>query len=319
MIRKYSVVIPLFNKEKHIERALHSAIRALAGYPSEIIIVNDGSTDYGPKIVEPVIQHANNIRLYSQPNQGVSAARNRGMRMASNEFILLLDADDEWTPEFVEIIDRLITKFPHAALYGTAYLDVWAEGKGRSPKYHNVPSSADGGVLISYFDTLSKVSAPIWSSAVCIRKSVLEQVGGFPEGVHHGEDKIFWARVAKDYPVAWTKQVGAYRYRNAENRSNSSWRAESATAYLEEIEGFLKLPDLSPALKTDLNKSITAEKKWLCKQMILNGYKRDAFQYLKQVIRENGFLDNYALLMRFLSPRWFYSVARGARNLTRRI
>jgi len=94
-----SVIIPLYNKEKYIERAL-SSVLAQTYPPLEIIVIDDGSTDNGP---EKVIALNNPmITLVRQENRGPGAARNAGLAIARGKYIAFLDADDEWYPLFLE-------------------------------------------------------------------------------------------------------------------------------------------------------------------------------------------------------------------------
>jgi glycosyltransferase involved in cell wall biosynthesis len=94
-----SVVIPLYNKGKYIERAL-SSVLAQTHLPIEIIVVDDGSTDLGP---ERVIAFNNPIiTLVKQDNRGPGAARNRGLAIAKGKYVAFLDADDEWLPSFLK-------------------------------------------------------------------------------------------------------------------------------------------------------------------------------------------------------------------------
>jgi glycosyltransferase involved in cell wall biosynthesis len=94
-----SVVIPLYNKGKYIERALTSVL-AQTRPPLEIIVVDDGSTDDGPgKVLDLGSQK---IRLIRQENRGPGAARNAGLALARGKYVSFLDADDEWLPSFLD-------------------------------------------------------------------------------------------------------------------------------------------------------------------------------------------------------------------------
>jgi glycosyltransferase involved in cell wall biosynthesis len=94
-----SVVIPLYNKEKYIKRALFSVL-AQTSPPLETIVVDDGSTDDGPEKVKSF--NNPNIILIRQENKGPGAARNAGLAKAKGKYITFLDADDEWMPQFLE-------------------------------------------------------------------------------------------------------------------------------------------------------------------------------------------------------------------------
>ena len=93
-----SVIIPLYNKEDYISRAIDSVLRQTFK-DFELIIVNDGSTDQGPGIARNF--HDRRIRVIDQQNSGEGAARNRGVAEARAELVAFLDADDEWESSFL--------------------------------------------------------------------------------------------------------------------------------------------------------------------------------------------------------------------------
>ncbi len=94
-----SVIIPLYNKGRYIERAL-SSVLAQTFPPLEIIVVDDGSTDEGP---EKVLCFGDpRISLIRQENRGPGAARNAGLAIAKGKYVTFLDADDEWLPSFLD-------------------------------------------------------------------------------------------------------------------------------------------------------------------------------------------------------------------------
>jgi len=115
---EFSVVIPLYNKDKHITRAINSVLNQ-SYRKFEIIVVDDGSTDSG--VIEVKKINDSRIRLVQQINLGVSSARNKGISLAKYNFVGFLDADDAWKPDFLETIYFLIKKYPEAGAYATAY------------------------------------------------------------------------------------------------------------------------------------------------------------------------------------------------------
>ena len=112
-----SVVIPLYNKERYIHRAVESVLSQKIA-PDEVIIVDDGSTDGGAREVKKISDFR--IRLVQQSNSGECAARNRGIDEARNELVAFLDADDEWKPDFLAQIHRLMNNFPDCCLLYTS-------------------------------------------------------------------------------------------------------------------------------------------------------------------------------------------------------
>src|SRR5574344_1434815 len=99
-----SVVIPLYNKERYIERAIRSVLNQ-SFQDFEIIVVNDGSTDQSVTIVKDI--NDSRIRIINQKNGGVSSARNKGISEAKYAIVAFLDADDVWKENHLEVIVEL--------------------------------------------------------------------------------------------------------------------------------------------------------------------------------------------------------------------
>ncbi|HNW77058.1 MAG TPA: glycosyltransferase family A protein, partial [Bacteroidales bacterium] len=160
-----SVVIPLYNKEKTIKRALDSIMKQTV-LPQEIIVVDDGSTDGSRAVVEQ--EHNPLVMLFCQENSGVSAARNRGIREARGAWIAFLDADDEWEPGYLEQIDRMIRQFPSSIGAATAYFLGNEQGSKRRMTLRKLPFTTESGVLSNYFQVAVHSDPPVWTSAVCV-------------------------------------------------------------------------------------------------------------------------------------------------------
>jgi len=212
---EFSIIIPLYNKGKEVKRAIKSVLNQKY-QRFEIIVINDGSTDDGPDIVKQI--NDPRIRLISQPNSGVSVARNAGINASTYDHIAFLDADDAWKSNYLEIIKNLIIGFPDAGAYATAYEMVNADGKVVLPKYMGIPKGPWEGYIPSYFYSALGTS-PVWTSAVTIPKKVFDVVGQFPEGIEIGEDKELWERIALKYKIVFTNQIGATYFLNASNRA----------------------------------------------------------------------------------------------------
>ena len=182
-----SVVIPLYNKKKYILRAINSVLRQ--SYSEiELIIVDDGSTDGSADIVRSVID--NRIRLYSQKNNGVSAARNFGVKKAKAKWVAFLDADDEYEPEFIRECYLFIEKNKQHSLsmVGSNYYI-------GSKSCIAVDISLQSGVY-DYFELFENRQSPNNSSSTIVNKELFKQVHGFPEGVKLFEDWITWFKLS---------------------------------------------------------------------------------------------------------------------------
>ncbi len=187
-----SIVIPLYNKENTIARALDSVL-VQTFQDFEVVVVDDGSTDEGATVVEGYADPR--IRLIRQANAGVSAARNKGVAEAKGEYVAFLDADDEWMPEFLAEIVALQQEFPECRAQATRYI-LNSRGKKSSITLRKIPFLGERGVLTNYFEVASCSHPPVWTSAVCIERELLQEFGVFPIGITSGEDLLTWARIA---------------------------------------------------------------------------------------------------------------------------
>ena len=210
MTLKFSIIIPLFNKAPYIKKALDSIVSQT--YTDwECIIVDDGSTDGSAAICEEYLStlysvpntRIENIRLISQPNSGVAAARNNGVKQSNGQFLCFLDADDWWKPTFLEEMDRLIAEYPDAGLYASNYI-YYKPGKT------HVALSLPRGYMDYPKAYYEGDAMPVWTGATCMPRKVFDDMGGFPFGIKLGEDFLLWAKTAIHYPIAFSEKPLAY-------------------------------------------------------------------------------------------------------------
>ncbi|KAF1079005.1 glycosyltransferase family 2 protein [Methanogenium sp. MK-MG] len=248
---KVSVVIPLYNKEPHIARALNSVLSQTV-QDFEVIVVDDGSTDGGAEVVRSFDDQR--IRLIQQENQGVSAARNWGIEAAEAELIAFLDADDEWLPGFLETIQRMREKFANIGAYATAYMICEDNFEKRIAKYKGLPSAPWEGIIPNYFYSMVFGEPPICSSVVAIPKQVFLNIGLFSTESKMGEDLDMWFRIALKYPIAFSYNIGAIYHRESINRAcNDISNFEKGSPIIETAQIALK-EDITP-----LNKELILE------------------------------------------------------------
>lgn len=210
----FSVVIPLYNKGPHIASTLDTVL-AQTLPAVEIIVVDDGSTDNGPDVVQLYIKQG--VRLVRQSNQGVSVARNMGLQLAASAYVAFLDADDQWAPNHIATLAELIALCPNAALLSTAHV-IRREGQLIHPRSACVQGWL--GQVDDFFMAFSKGLSLVNSSTACVRKDALLAVGGFPVGMRRGEDVVAWIKLALKYPVAHAARVTAVFNQEAVNRSD---------------------------------------------------------------------------------------------------
>ncbi len=182
-----SVVIPLFNKEDHILRAIDSVLSQ--SYTNfELIVVDDGSTDGSAEVVRSVSD--SRLRFFSQTNGGVSVARNAGVNLASADWVAFLDADDEYEPEFLKQVVEFLHEHESDDL---SMVGTDCHTGMRTKKMLN-PCVESG--IHDYFQLFQNQRSPNNSSATVVNKQKFLEVGGFPEGVKQFEDWITWVKLA---------------------------------------------------------------------------------------------------------------------------
>jgi len=182
-----SVVIPLYNKAHTIVRTINTVLNQTF-QDFEIIIVDDGSTDNG---VEAIFDSFEDKRLViiKQPNCGVSAARNTGVKAARGEWIALLDADDEWHPDYLSVMSEQIRKYPDTGLFSSGGLVQDPQGLHYrlSNKYLN---------YIGKVDFFENPFVFIHTSSTIINNSVFKKTDGFPVGMKCLEDFALFVQMA---------------------------------------------------------------------------------------------------------------------------
>ena len=221
----FSVIIPLYNKEREIEGTIRSVL-SQTRLPDEIVVVDDGSTDRSAGIVQRIGSPL--IRLVAQPNAGECAARNRAIAEARGEYLALIDADDEWEPGFLAEIEAMIGEFPGCGLYCTGFSVVSHDGlfpaRGLDRR----------GVVGNFFrDSAHRyIAIP---SASCIPREVIDTVGGFPEGMKMAGDLYMWIKIARRYRVCYSPERLARYSKVASNRSATSYTPERTAYSFEEL------------------------------------------------------------------------------------
>ncbi len=196
-MEKVSIIIPCFNQGNYLVDAIES-IKVLEGWPYEVIIVNDGSTDEFTNDYTRKLQREG-YQVIFQENQGLSAARNAGIAKATAPYILPLDADNlVKTPYLKSAVDILDSDSSISVVYSdTLFFE--NETGIRQPGEFNLQRL----MLFNYIDACG-----------LIRRSALEKVGGYDTQLKHGlEDWEMWLRLSfAGYKFYYLREIG-YHYR----------------------------------------------------------------------------------------------------------
>ena len=213
---KFSVVIPLYNKADSVARTLAS-ICEQRFTAAEIIVVDDGSTDGSAAKVAAL--NIPNLILVKQKNQGVSVARNYGVRLAQYRHIAFIDADDQWSPFYFFEMNKLIQRFPEHQCFASNYQKVIEDGDYRDPKLAIGDISPMGCVMDNYFEVCAKGDLPFMSSSLVITKRLFKQLGGFPIGEAMGEDQALFSKIVLQGSLVYSPLVLMFYHTDSENRA----------------------------------------------------------------------------------------------------
>lgn len=257
---QFSTVIPLYNKQKSVRRAIYSALDqqcALSGQ-HELIIVDDGSTDNSVAEVRRIQkeQSEKNIILHTQTNAGVSAARNKGVELASNEYITFLDADDTYEVNFYQELTELANKFPDACALGTAYRHI--NTNNGTKRNANIVGLSDQQqqILDNYFYSAAFGDLPVISSSICIKKSSLLAIGGFPENENMGEDQAVWSQLALNGEIAISQAVCANYFVDIGGSLMQTVAPSNEMPFSQRLQSQLKQDQIPSRLRTSVKEYI---------------------------------------------------------------
>lgn len=198
-----SVVMPAYNAERYLTESLDSVLaQTLQNF--ELIVVDDGSTDKTLEILKSYQNRDDRVRVISRPNTGIVGALNDGLAAAKGEFIARLDADDIAFPERFSKQVAYLNEHPDCVVVGSYVLLIDSEG---SPI-----SEAEVMITHKEIDENHINGSPwqIYHTAVLMRRSIAEKIGGYREGYTAAEDVDFFMRMVEhgqvfNLPVPLTK------------------------------------------------------------------------------------------------------------------
>lgn len=202
-----SIVIPCYNDFEFVGEAVNSAINQTYKH-IEIIIVDDGSNLETKKVLK-AFNHQK-IKIISQENKGLSAARNKGIKESKGEFVLLLDSDDKFDLSFISKAMKIFEKEANCGV-----VTCWGEKFMNSKSLQKFKPT--GGVVKNFLFQNSAIGTSI------MRKLCWHEIGGYDENMKHGyEDWEFYIRLTKKWKVCVIPEVlFFYRQREDSMRKNA--------------------------------------------------------------------------------------------------
>ncbi|MDP8966064.1 MAG: glycosyltransferase [Cyanobacteriota bacterium] len=212
-----SIIVPVYNGETTIQETIESVLNQTFR-DFELLIINDGSQDATLEVIDRIQDPR--VKVFSYSNSGVSTSRNRGISLASGEYISFIDADDLWTPDKLEAQFNALQANPEAgvAYSWTDYIDESGQVVRQGPHF-NCNGDAYAKLLLS--DFVGSGSNPL------IRKQAFIEVGGFDESLSLAADWDMWLRLAARYQFVAVPSIHIL-YRQVDGSMSSNvWRMEA--------------------------------------------------------------------------------------------
>lgn len=237
-----SIIIPTYNREKEIARAVYSILRQTYVH-YEVIIVDDASTDNTKEVVEQIAdKRIRYIRL--EKNQGACHARNVGIQESQYDYIAFLDSDDEWMPNKLEV--QMHKMLQSAEDVGMIYCRMGGNRRNKEerniyPPYEwpdDIPLEGDIFHVLLWKNTIG-------TPTMLVRKKCLEQVGGFLESLHCLQDWELAIRIAKEWRIGFVDDVLVEVHKVANSIStNHGWHLVARCYIVSQYRKELKMAGL---------------------------------------------------------------------------
>ncbi|HLJ48637.1 MAG TPA: glycosyltransferase family A protein [Bryobacteraceae bacterium] len=216
---RVTAIIPAYNTARFLPYALESVLRQTYA-DWEAVLVDDGSTDNTRELVaEAMPKFGGRLQYVYQPNRGLPAARNTAIRHAKGELIALLDADDIWEANRLQLGVEMMDLNPRMGLTHAkvARIDV----DGRFIEHPPAPPRKylEGSIAKHIYSRRAHLLCP----TILFRRSCLDRVGVFDETMRATEDRDLWFRIAEHYEIGYIDEVIA-QYRVSPNSMSKDWQ-----------------------------------------------------------------------------------------------
>lgn len=254
---RFSVVMPVHNKERHVVRSLQSVLTQTES-PAEVLVVDDASPDRSIELMRPIADARVRFLRRDEPGPGGYAARNLAIENATSEWIAFLDADDVWAPDHLKVLADTIERFgdgPSCIFSGYERLE--HNGERNTDWYSRAGRAPGTRSTIEMLDEWLLVGSPLWMGAVAMRRAVLLDAGLFPAGrARLGGDRVLWLKVILRTPCTFTGAITATYHCDSDNQVTRK-EAYTVACLLEEIAA--ELPSAPPEVARRLKRIFDEE------------------------------------------------------------
>lgn len=307
---KISAVIPAYNSAKFIAAAIAS-IQAQSLAVDEIIVVDDGSTDNTEEVVANI---AGSISYIKQTNQGPSSARNKGIELATGDWIAFLDADDQWTPEKISKQIKTLKNHPELRLIAGDMAEIDIDDKiitasvlAKHNLLKNFQQLAGSPIPDALAALVSKNFIP--TGTVLVDRNAIVAAGLFSTEIRYGEDLEMWAKIAAKHPIACLPEILMLRRQHGANATQASERmlvdlikvTDSIRRYAKnQLEALSVSPD-----------GLVADAHWMLGYWhFTNSNRRKAFSSFASSLKQQFRLNTFVYLLSCWLPEPIKGVAR---------
>ena len=274
-MKKFSIIIPVYNAEKNIIRCVNSVLNQT--YKNfEIILINDGSNDNSEKIIKEIQEENNDIiKYYYKENKGVSNTRNYGLNIATGEYIIFVDADDFLEINSLEKINRQIED-NDILIYN------WKEISEKDSIMINMKETQCDSFekfITEDFNELWRYVNPVWNKA--IKKEIIKSIE-FNEKMSLGEDLLFNIQVM--YNSKKIKVLNEFLYNYTVSEDGLSLKKRELRDYKNNLFCIVKtLQDISNKCNGNIFKIIMNEIYVFCDKISKDYNKREFFLFIKEI------------------------------------
>lgn len=242
---KISVIIPTYNREKTIERAIRSVINQTYSV-DEIIIVDDCGNDNTYAVVNGI--NDNRIKyIRLEENGGPAVARNEGVKQATSDWIAFHDSDDEWLPGKIEAQVNYLRSHKDVEFVYCSYKTTWG---------NNIVPTGFGfdhyeGDMIEILVNHNTVGAP----TILMKKSLFDKIGGFETTIRCMEDWDFAIKIAKNNYLGFVEEPQMLTYRVDESVTYDSLGYLQAMCYIigTHKDEYIRYNQFNPAIISLMN------------------------------------------------------------------
>ncbi|HEY9631158.1 MAG TPA: glycosyltransferase [Coleofasciculaceae cyanobacterium] len=281
-----SVIIPTYNCDRYLSEAIESVLSQ--GYSDgeiprvEILVVDDGSTDSTPEVLQ---RYAGQIRAVRQANQGVAIARNRGIELAQGKWIAFLDADDFLLPHALAarlaIAESSLKAQPNLGIVHSGWQRVNAQGE--------LLMAVEPWQQVPHLDLASWLRwKPVLPSAMLFRRDWLERSGGFDPRFPPAEDTDLVLRLARmGCEAVWLPQITVgYRQHEASAMHKGLPQARSLAAVIDHFFAQPDLPETIRWLEPQVRYNTLV---WIAWYLYYTGHLPEMAEYLRRSLAHSPY------------------------------